>query len=115
MPMFLMVAGSSPTLENKAVVTETIYSLRHYFHYPSTVCIMAYGAVKKFNPVILRLRKEKSTAPLKTANDPHAANKVLLFKVVVNSSYGELYNKNDPLKIKCVRTVDKALIDKNQI
>ena len=50
---------------------------------------MKYGAVRKSNAVILRLRKEKSTA--KTASDPHAANKVLLSKVDVNSSYGELY------------------------
>ena len=59
--------------------------------------------------------RKSQQLPFKTASDPHAANKVLLFKVVVNSSYGELYNKNDPLKIKCVRTVDKALINKNQI
>ena len=58
---------------------------------------MKYGAVRKSNAVILRLRKEKSTA--KTASDPHAANKVLLSKVDVNSSYGELYKNNDPLKI----------------
>ena len=48
--------------------------------------------------------------PFKTASDPHAANKVLLFKVDVSSSYGELYNKNDPL----VRSIDKALINKKQ-
>ena len=45
--------------------------------------------------------------PFKTASDPHAVNEVLLFKVDVNSSYGELYTKNDPL-------VDKALINKKQ-
>ena len=61
------------------------------------------------------LRTEKSTAAFKTASDPHVANKVLLFKVDVNSSYGELYYKNDPLYIKFVRTVDKALIYKKQI
>ena len=44
------------------------------------------------------------------ANDPRAANEVLLFKVDVNSSYGELYNKNDPI----VRSIDKALINKKQ-
>ena len=27
----------------------------------------------------------------------------------------EILPKNDPLKMKCVRTVDKALINKNQI
>ena len=59
MPTFLMVAGVLHK-KNKAVVTETI--LRHYFHYPSTVCVMKYGAVRKSNPVILRLLKEKSTA-----------------------------------------------------
>ena len=48
--------------------------------------------------------------PFKTASDPHAANEVLLFKVDVNSSYGELYTKNDPL----VRSIDKALINKKQ-
>ena len=48
--------------------------------------------------------------PFKTASDPHAANEVLLFKVDVNSSYGELYDKNDPL----VRSIDKALINKKQ-
>ena len=45
--------------------------------------------------------------PFKTASDPHAVNEVLLFKVDVNSSYGELYTKNDPL-------VDKAMINKKQ-
>ena len=60
---------------------------------------MKYGAVWKSNSVILRLRKEKSTAPFKTAGDRHAANKVFLSKVDVNSSYGELYKNNDPLKI----------------
>ena len=64
---------------------------------------MKYWALQKSNPVILWLRKENS------ASDPHAANKVLLFKVVVNSSYGKLYNKNDPLKVKFVRTIDKAV------
>ena len=49
--------------------------------------------------------------PFKTASDPHAANEVLLFKVDVNSSYGELYNKNDPL----VRSIDKALTNKNKL
>ena len=44
------------------------------------------------------------------ASDPRAANEVLLFKVDVNSSYGELYNKNDPI----VRSIDKALINKKQ-
>ena len=39
---------------------------------------------------------------------------VLFFKVDVNSSYGELYKKIDPL-VKFVRTVDKALIYKKQI
>ena len=48
--------------------------------------------------------------PFKTASDPHAVNEVLLFKVDVNSSYGELYTKNDPL----VRSIDKALINKKQ-
>ena len=48
--------------------------------------------------------------PFKTASDPHAANEVLLFKVDVNSSYGELYTKNDPL----VCSIDKALINKKQ-
>ena len=37
--------------------------------------------------------------PFKTAGDRHAANKVFLSKVYVNSSYGELYKNNDPLKI----------------
>ena len=80
MPMFLMVAGSSPTFKNKAVVTETIYSLRHYFHYPSTVCIMAYGAVKKFNPVILRLRKEKSTAPFQNCKRSSCGKQSLIIQ-----------------------------------
>ena len=44
------------------------------------------------------------------ASDPRGANEVLLFKVDVNSSYGELYNKNDPI----VRSIDKALINKKQ-
>ena len=57
---------------------------------------------------ILWLRKEKS------ASDPHTANKVSPFKVDVNSSYGNLYDKNDPLKLKFVRTVDKALINKKK-
>ena len=48
--------------------------------------------------------------PFKTASDPHAVKEVLLFKVDVNSSYGELYTKNDPL----VRSIDKALINKKQ-
>ena len=52
---------------------------------------MKYGAVRKSNAVILRLRKEKSTAAFQNCKDPHAANKVLLSKVDVNSSYGELY------------------------
>ena len=89
--------GWSPTYKNEVIVTETVYSLRHYLYYPSTVCIVTYGAVQKYNPVILWLQKEKSTAAFKTASDPHAANKVSLFKVVVNSSYGELYHKNNPL------------------
>ena len=68
----------------------------------------------------MRIKSQVSRLQTNKYNSAHlselnAANKVLLFKVVVNSSYGELYNKNDPLKIKCVRTVDKALIDKNQI
>ena len=58
---------------------------------------MKYWALQKSNPVILWLWKENS------ASDPHAAN-----KVVVNSSYGKLYNKNDPLKVKFVRTIDKG-------
>ena len=38
--------------------------------------------------------------------------KSLLFKVVVKNSYGKLFNKNDPIKIRFVRTIDKALINK---
>ena len=76
---------------------------------------MKYRALQKSNPVILWLRTEKSTAAFKTASDPYAAYKVLFFKVDVNSSYGELYKKNDPLWVKFVRTVDKALIYKKQI
>ena len=64
MPTFLMVKGVLHK-KNKAVVTETI--LRHYFHYPSTVCVMKYGAVRKSNPVILRLLKENQQRPFKTA------------------------------------------------
>ena len=55
--------------------------------------------------------RKNQQQPFKTASDRHAANKVLLSKVDVNSSYGELYKKNDPLKIKFVRTVDNALIN----
>ena len=32
----------------------------------------------------------------------------------VNSSYGNLCDKNDPLKVKFVRNVDKALINKKK-
>ena len=60
---------------------------------------MKHGAMKISNPVILWLRKEKSTAPFQTASDPHAANKVLFFKVVVNNPYGELYDKNEFLEL----------------
>ena len=35
--------------------------------------------------------RKNQQRPFKTASDPHAANKVLLSKVDVNSSYGELY------------------------
>ena len=28
------------------------------------------------------------------------ANKVLLFKVLVKNSYGKLFNKNDPIKVR---------------
>ena len=38
-------------------------------------------------------------APFQTASDPHAANKVLFFKVVVNNPYGELYDKNEYLEL----------------
>ena len=60
---------------------------------------MKHGAMKISNPVILWLRKKKSTAPFQTASDPHAANKVLFFKVVVNNPYGELYDKNEFLEL----------------
>ena len=43
--------------------------------------------------------RKNQQRPFKTAGDRHAANKVLLSKVDVNSSYGELYKNNDPLKI----------------
>ena len=39
---------------------------------------MKYGAVQKSNPVILWLRKEKSTAAFKTESDPRAPNKVFI-------------------------------------
>ena len=55
--------------------------------------------------------RKNQQRPFKTASDPHAANKVLLSKVDVNSSYGELYKKNDPLNIKFVHTVDNAMIN----
>ena len=32
-------------LENKSPVQNTIYTSRHYFLYPRTVCILIYGAV----------------------------------------------------------------------
>ena len=60
---------------------------------------MKHGAMKISNPVILWLRKEKSTTPFQTASDPHAANKVLFFKVVENNPYGELYDKNEYLEL----------------
>ena len=41
--------------------------------------------------------------------------KSLLFKVLVKNSYGKLFNKNDPIKIRFVCTIDKALINKKQI
>ena len=37
--------------------------------------------------------RKNQKRPFKTAGDPHAANKVFLSKVDVNSSYGELYKK----------------------
>ena len=40
--------------------------------------------------------------------------KSLLFKVLVKNSYGKLFNKNYPIKIRFVRTIDKALINKNK-
>ena len=43
------------------------------------------------------------------------ANKVLLFKVLVKNSYGKLFNKNDPINVRFVLTIDKALINKKQI
>ena len=39
---------------------------------------MKYGAVRKSNLVILRLRKEKSTAGFENCNDPHAANSLII-------------------------------------
>ena len=51
----------------------------------------------------------------KNTSDRHAANKVLLFEVLVKNLYGKLFNKNDPIKIRFVRTIDKALINKKQI
>ena len=41
--------------------------------------------------------------------------KSLLFKVLVKNSYGKLFNKNEPIKIRFVCTIDKALINKKQI
>ena len=41
--------------------------------------------------------------------------KSLLFKVLVKNSYGKLFNKNDPIKVRFVRTIYKALINKKQI
>ena len=55
--------------------------------------------------------RKNQQRPFKTAGDRHAANKVFLSKVYVNSSYGELYKNNDPLKINFLRTVDNALIN----
>ena len=41
--------------------------------------------------------------------------KSLLLKVLVKNSYGKLLNKNYPIKIRFVRTIDKTLINKKQI
>ena len=43
--------------------------------------------------------KGKINGAIQTASDPHAANKVLFFKVVVNNPYGELYDKNEFLEL----------------
>ena len=59
--------------------------------------------------------RKNQRRPFKTTSDHHAANKVLLFKVLVKNSYGKLFNKNDPIKVRFVRTIDKALINKKQI
>ena len=57
--------------------------------------------------------RKNQRRPFKTTSDHHAANKVLLFKV--KNSYGKLFNKNDPINVRFVLTIDKALINKKQI
>ena len=56
--------------------------------------------------------RKNQQRPFKTTSDRHAANKVLLFKVFVKNSYGKLFIKNYPIKIRLVRIIYKALIYK---
>ena len=108
MPTFLTVVGVLYFKKKP----QSIYSFRHYFITQELYAYWSIELCRNLTQSLCDYERKNQQWPFKTASDPHAANKVLLFKVVVNSSYGKLFNKNDPLKIKCFRSVVKSLIKK---